>query len=422
MSLHNALYKLASSNPELKLAVLSVCAGSFSKTARSISPLEEEIAAYLERMPRGRKIPITTLARDPVFRKKGYTPDKVQHVLRNMSRSGNYLHLGLTIDMDEVYVWPWSSKQAYKSRVAEAVPPGEGEADQEEDSSEPEEKRKQRKGPPPRWDEFMKEKYQGGKAKVQNPNAKTRKNHPQVSVSTALKVPSFMTKVLKEYGLWLKGLDAKPSKGGKPSPKKETKKPSKKDKEPEPAGPLKELQERLAFGSLWDRKSLNEEQKRSFRMYSSVEYRPINAHLRHGYSDPGAAKLAEQMNSAMNPPKGVTPKAVKAFREADANHPLYQMIQAGEIGVGASFVDKGFMSTTLDPGYNFTGDTDAIRFEIDVPKGTPGMYVGTDEDSYQLSKYGDEDELILKAGTSVTITEIEKSERYVLVRCKITPK
>ena len=109
-------------------------------------------------------------------------------------------------------------------RIAAAPSGGEG-AESEEEAATP----KKRKGPPPRWDEFLKAKYNGGKKKVSNPNSKTRTRFPQVSASTAMKDKGFFKKVMEEYKKWAKStLDksksSPPTKSetGKPKAPKET--------------------------------------------------------------------------------------------------------------------------------------------------------------------------------------------------------
>ena len=84
-----------------------------------------------------------------------------------------------------------------------------------------------KKGPPPRWDEFMREKYEGGKKKVPNPNPNTRSRFQQVAISTALKFEQgnqkpVYEKLKKEYLQWLRDNSKNKSKSKKPS-KPETK-------------------------------------------------------------------------------------------------------------------------------------------------------------------------------------------------------
>jgi hypothetical protein len=81
-----------------------------------------------------------------------------------------------------------------------------------------------KKGPPPGWDAFLKEKYDGGKKKVKNPNPKTKDAHPEVSASTALKDKGFRKSVMQEYSKWRKNNPDSGSGsegGGDPKPTKE---------------------------------------------------------------------------------------------------------------------------------------------------------------------------------------------------------
>ena len=56
----------------------------------------------------------------------------------------------------------------------------------------------------PRWKEFLKEKYEGGKKIVPNTDNKTKIKYPQVSMNTLYKKdPNFKNKVNREYKQWL---------------------------------------------------------------------------------------------------------------------------------------------------------------------------------------------------------------------------
>lgn len=61
-----------------------------------------------------------------------------------------------------------------------------------------------KKGPPPLWDEFLDEKYNGGSKRVKNTNPKTQADYPEVRVTTLMKTDkAFMQKVMEEYRRWL---------------------------------------------------------------------------------------------------------------------------------------------------------------------------------------------------------------------------
>ena len=95
---------------------------------------------------------------------------------------------------------------------------------------------KKPKGPPPGWDLFLKEKYEGGKRKVTNPNPKTRQKWPQVTTSTALKEAIFRKKVMQEYSQWAKdNKDKLKGKNSQPVSQPELKVPEKAVKKGIPA-------------------------------------------------------------------------------------------------------------------------------------------------------------------------------------------
>lgn len=54
------------------------------------------------------------------------------------------------------------------------------------------------------WEKYLKEKWDGGKARVPNPNQETKDTHKDVAFSTAFKNDSFKAKVFKDYHEWVK--------------------------------------------------------------------------------------------------------------------------------------------------------------------------------------------------------------------------
>jgi hypothetical protein len=84
------------------------------------------------------------------------------------------------------------------------------------------------KGPPARWKEFLKEKYESGKKKVTNTNPDTKDQFPQVTMLTLFNNDSqFKAKVMKEYESWIKDskqtdlfYDSKPKTQDKPKQNK----------------------------------------------------------------------------------------------------------------------------------------------------------------------------------------------------------
>jgi hypothetical protein len=54
------------------------------------------------------------------------------------------------------------------------------------------------------WARFVQERYEGGKARLPNPNPKTVKSFPDIAFSTALKYPKTRDVIHQEYEQWLK--------------------------------------------------------------------------------------------------------------------------------------------------------------------------------------------------------------------------
>lgn len=63
----------------------------------------------------------------------------------------------------------------------------------------------------PLFEKFVEEKYQGGDARVPNPNPKTKKHWPEVSFTTAMGDDGFRRQVLEEFARWKSEQDDKPS-------------------------------------------------------------------------------------------------------------------------------------------------------------------------------------------------------------------
>jgi hypothetical protein len=60
------------------------------------------------------------------------------------------------------------------------------------------------KGPPPKWKEFVDQKYEGGKKKVRNPNRETVWKTKQVTFNTAIKDKGFRQHIMEnDYSDWL---------------------------------------------------------------------------------------------------------------------------------------------------------------------------------------------------------------------------
>lgn len=81
--------------------------------------------------------------------------------------------------------------------------------------------------------------------------------------------------------------------------------------------------------------------------------------------------------------------------------------------IGNRFVERGFMSTTTRNNANVGGK---VRIDIEVPEGTPLAFVRS------ISKYPNEDEVLLAPGLKYTILSVEGPLGRPLVRIRVEPE
>ncbi len=102
--------------------------------------------------------------------------------------------------------------------------------------------------------------------------------------------------------------------------------------------------------------------------------------------------------------KWETPRDLRAYRKINFSRPNLDFMN---LKPGDTLVQDSFMSTTLDLraiGDNFNGNHKVI-YEIEVPKGTNGAYIG----SNNALSYN-EKELLLHRGMKMEVLEVENSE------------
>jgi len=249
---------------------------------------------------------------------------------------------------------------------------------------------KEKSGPPPRWEEFVKVKYQGGKSDVPNPNPDTKQVFPKVKFTTALKYKPFLAKVLKEYKAWAgEAQKEDPSRGGNPTS----------------AVTLE------AYSKLWDnRDDLLGEYRSAILEYTGTAYTEINNHLRLGEQVSRKAKEAIQdLDAAFKGAK--SPAAITAYRTLSLDNPLGKRVREGSLKVGTVLEDKGFVSTTLDPNYAYNK---GLKLVMKVPKGYPAIWVD-DPPSDDYTANPGEKEVLLKRDTKMRVTKVTGSEIHVEV-------
>jgi hypothetical protein len=290
-------------------------------------------------------------------------------------------------------------------------------------------------GPPPGWNDFLKEKYEGGKKKVTNPNPDSKKKHPNVSISTALKTKSVWNEVYKEYKEWMKDRkeDEKPKGGDKKEkePEAEDKKPEVK-KEPVVTSKDQDLvrpknkmvdfvdtnddDELAVFANDFSARDKWEDHEiKAIKVYTGGSYADINAYLRGASEDSdllsdteNAPSKIEAMDKVFNMPSSRTKKDLAVGRGIGRDHPLYQALIGGTLEVGTTFEDKGYASTSAK------GDLPwgVAKMHIAVPKGTSAVYVGPPPQGRKYSEYPNEHEVLLNKGTKFRVTGWHKKKDY----------
>lgn len=281
-----------------------------------------------------------------------------------------------------------------------------------------------KKGPPPGWDLFMKEHYEGGKRKVSNPNSKTRKDYPQVTVGTAMKDENVKKHVMQEYSEWAKKRNKKPGKVPEKEPdapiqvSTPTKEPEKKpEKKPSKKVEKKPLHEATDWADPSDPKWESHWAKQAKKLGGKVEhltvytgayYQMINNSLREGKPAPEAKKVQAAVLACK------VPHPVRVTRSIGEKDPMYKALKANNLLVGDEITCKGMVSTTIKSpeNWNFTGS--GVKVVYHVPAGHSGMWVGNPPEP-AISQYPHEQELILPHNTKGKVHKIEKQGNDTIV-------
>jgi hypothetical protein len=123
--------------------------------------------------------------------------------------------------------------------------------------------------------------------------------------------------------------------------------------------------------------------------YTGSAYRPINTALRKGKlpSEEHLANKVKHLDSWLE--KSKTSEPIKVYRKVSGH---YAEILKSVMFPGAKFMDRGFISTSINNGWS--GD---LHFEIDVPKGSRGAYVAP------MSSHPGEKEFLLPRETKFTV-------------------
>lgn len=296
-----------------------------------------------------------------------------------------------------------------------------------------EEAKSKKKGPPPRWAEFLAEKYEGGKKTILNPNQKTRKKFQWVTVNTALKDDVYRAKVMEEYAKWIKE-NPDPKKAPKKEPEKEDQKkeapkeeapkketPKKEDAKKEFAKPLEASPTAyMEFGDMFKLASLKKEHIKALTVYSSNNYTNVNGHLRRGepteeeLKELGLLKTLKDLEAAFETEAAVVPKSVVVTRGVSLMHPLSKLAHQKLLVPGMEIEDKGYVSTSVMPPTEWEWGG-GYKLHVTVPKGTKGIYMAKTSDGGVISEYPNEWELLLNRGTKMRVTKIDGTDIHVEV-------
>lgn len=153
-------------------------------------------------------------------------------------------------------------------------------------------------------------------------------------------------------------------------------------------------------GKQWTN-SLSPEQYAAVKDYTGTQYHDnINGVLRNQEStfDPGNYERTVHIHSALC--GSSIPQPITVYRGA----PLRSLGKYADLSddelVGKIIDDQGFMSTSINIHDSFAGD---IKYEIDVPSGAPGAYVG------YLSQSGEyESEVLFDYGRTMKIKGVRR--------------
>lgn len=134
--------------------------------------------------------------------------------------------------------------------------------------------------------------------------------------------------------------------------------------------------------------------------YTGTSYRNINAVLRGSESnfDTGNHERASLIHSALS--RSRIPQCCTVYRGASLSS-LGEYADASDSElIGNIISDDGFMSTSLNSGDAFGGE---VRYEISVPEGANGAYVG-----YLSHAQHYESEVLFDCGQILQITDVRR--------------
>lgn len=153
-------------------------------------------------------------------------------------------------------------------------------------------------------------------------------------------------------------------------------------------------------------------QKSAIYDYTTSEYITMNNLIRGestGYSPKSDLKAARKIKFAQDGMRPI-PYSIRLFRKTGtkmfpglADGASFEQVKPFD---GKVIQDKAFLSTSIDPN-TWSGE---VAITIDVPEGTPGIYVANN------SEHSSELEFLLAAGLKYRILKIEQTHTYPKIR------
>ena len=155
-------------------------------------------------------------------------------------------------------------------------------------------------------------------------------------------------------------------------------------------------------GEQWSKK-LSEEETEAVREYTKNAYKNINAALR-GIDKklyPENAEYAKTLHRILKQTE--LPKDCVVYRGCSSKVLGANRFLPDSMLVGKTFIEEGFLSTSLSKEDAFEGD---VLLEIEAPKGSQGIYVG-----YTGALGHNEREVLFDVGQVMTILDVYRDEK-----------
>lgn len=138
--------------------------------------------------------------------------------------------------------------------------------------------------------------------------------------------------------------------------------------------------------------------------YQGSGYGPINAALRSGMKnvDPDTKSKIDAIDQAFAKHAKALSEPVVVYRGVGSfSSKITDMVTNGQLKVGDTIEDKGYMSTALHAGSSFSG----VKFQITAPKGKKGIFMG---ENYET-------EVLFDRNSKIRIGHIEQNGLHLII-------